>query len=177
MQCIQPWSGALQFECLRHTWALRSKHDSRIGVSPLEGTLVELMVALFLLSVGILAVSRLFIFSQRHAFHGRTETQATALAEEIREKILSENFDDLVTIFDGVDTQIPETVTTPCQTWAGHLEQGIGPTGHGRIQVLTPLEDPEIVDGMVTVVIEISWEESGQERSLPVRFSISKMGV
>jgi prepilin-type N-terminal cleavage/methylation domain-containing protein len=140
-------------------------------------TLVELMVALFILSIGILSVARLFIFSQRHAFHGRTETQATALAEEIREKILSENFDDLVSIFDGVDTSVPGTVTIPCQPWAAHLANGLGQGGRGRIQVLRPFEDPEIVDGMLTVEIEISWDESGQERTLPLRFSVAQMGV
>jgi prepilin-type N-terminal cleavage/methylation domain-containing protein len=140
-------------------------------------TLVELLVALFILSIGILSVARLFIFSQHHAFHGRTETQATALAEEIREKILSENFDDLVSIFDGVDTSVPGTVTLPCQPWAGHLAAGLGMGGRGRIQVLRPFEDPEIVDGMLTITIEISWDESGQARSLPLRFSVAQMGV
>jgi prepilin-type N-terminal cleavage/methylation domain-containing protein len=140
-------------------------------------TLVELLVALFILSIGILSVARLFIFSQHHAFHGRTETQATALAEEIREKILSENFDDLVSIFDGVDTSVPGTVTLPCQPWAHHLAAGLGTGGRGQIQVLRPFEDPEIVDGMLTVTVEISWDESGQARSLPLRFSVAQMGV
>jgi prepilin-type N-terminal cleavage/methylation domain-containing protein len=157
---------------LCHPIAPRARGRRRNGF-----TLVELLVALFILSIGILSIARLLVFSQHHAFHGRTETQATALAEEIREKILSENFDDLVTIFDGVDTELPGTVTVPCQEWAAHLGARLGFDGRGRVQVLEPFEDPDIVDGMRTVVVEITWLESGQERSLPLRFSVTQMGV
>jgi len=140
-------------------------------------TLVELLVALSILSTGILSVAQLFIFSQRHAHDGRCETQATALAEEIREKVMSENFDDLVSIFDGVDTEYPSTITLPCQEWANHLSERLGAEGRGQVQVLEPIEDPEIVDGMLTIVVTVSWQESGQERSLPLRFSVAQMGV
>jgi len=140
-------------------------------------TLVELLVALSILSIGILSVAQLFIFSQRHAHDGRIETQATALAEEIREKVMSENFDDLVSIFDGVDTSVPSSVTLPCQEWATHLDERLGPEGRGQLQVLQPAEDVEIVDGMLTIVVTVSWQESGQARSLPLRFSVAQIGV
>ncbi len=141
-------------------------------------TLTEMMVALVIMAVGILAVGRMFIFSKDHAAYGRQETMAVALAEEIREKIMSDNFDDLITIFDGVDTDNPGSLTTPCQTWAQHLQANLGGVGgRGRIQVLDETEDPEIVAGMVTVVITIAWEEAGQTEAVDMRFSISKMGL
>jgi prepilin-type N-terminal cleavage/methylation domain-containing protein len=152
--------------------ALRARASRRDGF-----TLVELLVALSILSTGILSVAQLFIFSQRHAHDGRIETQATALAEEIREKVMSENFDDLVSIFDGVDTSSPSSVTLPCQEWAAHLDARLGPEGRGRVEVLGPAEDVEIVTGMLTIVVTVSWQESGQERSLPLRFSVAQIGV
>lgn len=152
--------------------ALRARARRRDGF-----TLVEMLVALTILSTGILSVAQLFIFSQRHAHDGRSETQATALAEEIREKVMSENFDDLVSIFDGVDTDLPGTVTLPCQEWATHLEDRLGTEARGQLQVLEPAEDGEIVAGMLTIVVTVSWQESGQARSLPLRFSVSQIGV
>lgn len=140
-------------------------------------TLVELMVALFMMAIGILAVGRLFVFAQGHASHGRTESMAVSLAQEIREKILSKNMNDLETMFDGVNTNVPETITTPCVEWAAHLDENLGPTGCGEISVLTPAEDYEIVDGMVTVIITITWEEDGHEKTAPMHFSLSRMGI
>lgn len=141
-------------------------------------TLTELLVALVILSVGILSVGRLFVFAQRHAGHAREESMAVCLAEEIREKILSDNFDDLVTIFDGVDTDNAGTITTPCTDWANHLANGLGgASGRGTIEVMDFTEDPEIVDGMLTVLITISWLESGRSQSLDMRFSTSKVGI
>jgi prepilin-type N-terminal cleavage/methylation domain-containing protein len=140
-------------------------------------TLIELMVAIFLLAVGILAVGRMFIMAQRHATYGRTETMAVTLAQEIREKILSKDFDDLEALFDGVDTQVPGTVTAPCQLWAAHLAAGLGPSGRGRLTVRNPTEDPEIVDGMLTVLIDVSWPENGGTKSAAMHFSLSRMGI
>jgi prepilin-type N-terminal cleavage/methylation domain-containing protein len=140
-------------------------------------TLIELMIALFMLAIGILAVGRMFIMAQRHATYGRVETVAVSLAQEIREKMLSKDFDDLEALFDGVDTQVPGTVTAPCQLWAAHLATGLGATGRGRLTVRSPAEDPEIVDGMLTVLIDVSWLENGSTKSAAMHFSLSRMGV
>ncbi|MCK4412424.1 MAG: prepilin-type N-terminal cleavage/methylation domain-containing protein [Candidatus Eisenbacteria sp.] len=140
-------------------------------------TLVELMVSLVLLAVGLLAVGQLLIFSQQHAYHGRSETTAVSLAGEIREKILSENFGDLPAIFDGVDTSVPGTVPTTCQPWADHLAAELGPSGIGRLQVYGPGEDPEITSGMYSVAIEVAWEQSGKTKAVNLRFATSRMGL
>lgn len=140
-------------------------------------TMTELLVALTILAVGILSVGRMFIFSQRHAYFGRAETTAVTLAEEIREKIMSDNYDDLISIFDGVDTANSETITAPCQLWADHVSQQLGVSGRGEVLVLDHDEDPEIQEGMLTIDITVSWEENGQTRSVDMRFATCKMGV
>jgi prepilin-type N-terminal cleavage/methylation domain-containing protein len=140
-------------------------------------TLVELMIAVFMLAVGILSVGRMFIVAQRHAQYGREETIAVSLAQEIREKILSKDFNDLESLFDGVDTDVPGTITAPCQLWAGHVQAGLANEGRGVLEVLNPTEDTDIVDGMLTVHIEVSWNEGGQEKAATMRFSLSRMGI
>jgi len=140
-------------------------------------TLVELMIAVFILSVGILSVGRLFVFAQNHSAHGRQETMAVSLAQEIREKILSKQFDEIVPLFDGVDTDLPDTITLPCQTWAEHLAAGLGPSGRGTVEILDHLGDPEITGGMLTVRIGVSWIENGARKEAPMRFSLSRMGI
>jgi prepilin-type N-terminal cleavage/methylation domain-containing protein len=157
--------------------AAERAHRARWHRTDAGFTLVELMIAVFMLSIGILAVGRMFIMAQRHATYGRTETMAVSLAQEIREKILSKDFDDLETLFDGVDTRVPGTVTAPCQLWAAHLTTGLGANGRGRLTVRNPTEDPEIVDGMLTVLIDVSWLENGSTKSAAMHFSLSRMGV
>ncbi|MCK4303238.1 MAG: prepilin-type N-terminal cleavage/methylation domain-containing protein [Candidatus Eisenbacteria sp.] len=140
-------------------------------------TLVELMIALAVLGIGIMAAGRLFVFAQHHASYGREETMAVSLSQEIREKILSDNYDDIVSIFDNVDTDDPGSIPTPCQIWATHVTEGLGSAGRGTVEVFDDAQDPEISDGMLTILITISWLEDGHTQALEMRFSISKMGI
>jgi prepilin-type N-terminal cleavage/methylation domain-containing protein len=139
-------------------------------------TLVELLVGLVILAIGIMGIVRLFVFSNEHVIQGRKELVAASLVQEIREKILSETFEDIPSIFDGVDTDIPETVTQPCQAWAQHLAEQLGPGGRGRLDVILPGEDPAIYDNMLGIVIEVSWPAQGQTRSLTMHFALTKVG-
>lgn len=156
---------------------LQRQRQRRTSRSEAGFTLVELMVAMMIMAVGLLSAGSLFVFSQRHAFHGRTETMAVCLAEEIREKILSENFDDIKSIFDNADTDIPESLPLPCTDWAGHVHEGLGQSGRGTVQVLDYDEDPEITSGMRTVVIVIYWQESAETAQVQLRFSVAQVGV
>lgn len=157
----------------------RRQGPARLGLASTQAgfTLTELMVALVILAVGILSAGSLFVFSQAHSYHGRTETAAACLAEEIREKILSENFEDLQTMFDNVDTDIPESLTLPCTDWANHLHDGLGTGGRGTIQVRGPAEDPEVVAGMWSVVITIYWRERDATSQVTLNFAVSQVGI
>jgi len=139
-------------------------------------TLVELLIAVVVLSVGILAVGQIFAVSSRSASLAKTETTAVCLAREIQEKILSESVDQVQSMFHGVDTADGGTVTTPCLDWADHLAAQLGPTGRGRITVLDSAQDPELLDGMYSVQIEITWLHDGDTLSAPVRFAITNIG-
>lgn len=139
-------------------------------------SLVELMVAVTIIAIGILWVGQLFATSSQNTTFGRTETEAVSLAREIEEKILSESIDQIQAIFNGVDTNEPGTVTLPCQVWAAHLHDQLGPTARGRIWVLDPTQDPSILAGMYSVHIEINWVVHGDTMSVPVQFAITHLG-
>lgn len=140
-------------------------------------TLVELLVALVILSIGVMAMAQVFVVADRHTSYARDETLATTLAQEIREKILSESFPDLVSMFDGTDTEDPGTVNLPAEAWATHVSDELGPNGRGTISVETPADDPGIPNGMVRIEINISWQEGARSMSVPHHFYVAKIGA
>lgn len=146
---------------------------------PGEGgfTLVELLVAVTILAVGILSMGQLFSVSSQNAIFSRQETEAVSLAREIQEKILSESVDQVQEIFNGVDTADPGSVTDPCDEWAVHLVEQLGPSGRGQIRVLDSDEDPEILAGMYSVRVEITWFNRGDTLSVPLNFAITRIST
>lgn len=139
-------------------------------------TLVELLVAVTLLAIGILSVGQIFAVSARNASYGRTETIAVSLAREIQEKILSESVDQVPTMFNGVDTNDPGSVTVPCTVWAQHLADQLGSSGRGTIRVMDANQDTDLLPGMFSVEIEISWLREGETITVPLRFAITEIG-
>lgn len=139
-------------------------------------SLVELMVAVTILAVGILSMGRLFAVSSQNATYSRQETKAVSLAREIQEKVLSESVDQVPTIFNGVDTDDPGSVTIPCEVWAAHVVEQLGPTGRGRIAVMDASQDPELMPRMYSVLVQISWLNRGDTLSFPLKFAITRVG-
>lgn len=139
-------------------------------------TLVEVLISVTILAVGILSIGQIFAIASRNAAFGRTETVAVSLAREISEKILSESVEQVKSMFDGVDTADPGSVTEPCLVWAEHLADQLGPTGRGRIWVRDAAADPELLAGMFSVLVEVSFVNRGDSIRVPVRFAVTSIG-
>lgn len=155
---------------------MRTRRSDHNSVEQAGFTLVELLVAVTLLAIGILSVGQIFAVSTRNVSFGKTETSAVSLAREIQEKILSESVEQVQPMFDGVDTADGGTVTAPCAVWADHLATQLGPTGRGRIWVRDSTEDAELLAGMFSVRIEVSWLVHGDSMRVPIQFAITNVG-
>ena len=139
-------------------------------------SLIELMVALVILSVGILSVGQLLVTSRRHATFSRFETMAVSLSQEITERMMSEPFDDMKSIFDDVDTADAGTINDSCRDWSEHLADLLGSEGRGTVNVVDPIEDPSVPVGMYRIEINVSWVEGERARNLPHTFMHCKVG-
>jgi prepilin-type N-terminal cleavage/methylation domain-containing protein len=137
-------------------------------------TLIEVMIALVLLSVGVMATAQVFAIANHHTSHAREETAGVCLAQEIREKILSEPFADTYSTFNNIDTNVPASVPSTAATWAAHVTAELGPRGRGQVSVRTPAQDATIPNGMISVTVTISWREGSRTVSLPLRFNVAK---
>jgi len=140
-------------------------------------TLVELLLALMMTSVGIMAMARVFVVANQHAAYAKEETVATLLAQEIREKIMSANFTDIYPVFNGIDTNIPGSIPATAAVWAQNLHTRLGPTGRGTITVTTQTQDHHIPNGIVAVLVTISWKERTNTVSLPLHFDVAKIEI
>lgn len=140
-------------------------------------TLVELMIAVFMLVIGILGISQVFAISNRHTANARLETVANSLIQEIREKVMSENFDDIYSIFNGIDTDVLDTIPVPATDWATHVEERMGPEGRGQVDITRADDDPSLPHGMVRVTITVSWYEGSSLVEFPMEFLVAKIGA
>lgn len=135
------------------------------------------MIAVMLLGVGVLALAQVFSVANQHTSFAREQTIATRLAEEIREKVMSEPYDNVYAAFNGVDTDNPSSVPEQAQEWAEHLADELGTYGRGQVEVVTPDTDPSLIHGMLGVTVTISWREASGVVTLPVHFAIAKTGA
>lgn len=135
------------------------------------------MISVFLLVIGVLGISQVFALSNRHTSNARLETEANNLVQEIREKIMSETFDDIDSIFDGVDTDDEDSIPIPAQDWSEHVIERLGPGARGRISVTPSEDDPDLPDGLVRVQIRVNWYEAGSLVELPMEFLVAKIGA
>jgi hypothetical protein len=135
------------------------------------------MIAVVMLSVGILAVAQVFAFANQHTSFAREQSAATCLAEEIREKIMSAEYDDVYATFNNIDTNNPSSVPVAASEWADHLAAELGAYGRGQVVVDTEDTDATLAHGMLGVTVTISWRESFGVTTLPLRFAIAKTGA
>lgn len=140
-------------------------------------SMVELMVAMSFIGIGLLSLAQLFVMSAKSTGVARKDSQAVNLASEIVERMRSEPFQDMVDIFDNIDTKYPATVPVESREWAAHVQDQLGPGGRGRVRIVDQTEDPSLTSGLVRIEVITSWVDRGDTLNMTTSTYVSRMGV
>ncbi len=152
-----------------------TRHASSRGESGF--TLLEVLVALLVLSIGLLGIGKLMMLSARANDSAYMRSQATALAYTIldamranRQAALVQGYDTPMGVFPG---PLVCTVAAPCNSgqqaqndlalWGTSLAAAL-PLGQGSVTTVTA---PDVVTGAnnVTATVTVQWSDKVAEQS------------
>ena len=125
-------------------------------------TLLEVLMALAIFSIGILAIASLQVSSINGASTARFFNEAAVYAQDELEKIVALDFDPE----NGI---IPAELTVGNHTLADHIGDGTGGDDlpWNRYRLNWTVIGPDIpVDNAVTIDMTVSWQERGIDRSI-----------
>ncbi|HTC38871.1 MAG TPA: type IV pilus modification protein PilV [Steroidobacteraceae bacterium] len=161
------------------------KHKSPPCVARGDGfTLVEVLVSLVVLSIGLLGIAKLMLFSSHSNDSAYLRSQATALAYEILDDMRANRQEAIIAGTYNTAAAVPAAVpgalcigvgscTTPTQLalydlyqWGLHLNANSGaappgalPNGQGSVTTVT-------AGTQTTVTIVVSWDDSVAQNTL-----------
>jgi type IV pilus assembly protein PilV len=161
------------------------KHKSHPRVARSDGfTLVEVLVSLVVLSIGLLCIAKLMLFSSHSNDSAYLRSQATALAYEILDDMRANRQEAIIAGTYNTAAAVPAAVpgalcigvgscTTPTQLalydlyqWGLHLNANSGaappgalPNGQGSVTTVT-------AGTQTTVTIVVSWDDSVAQNTL-----------
>jgi type IV pilus assembly protein PilV len=139
-------------------------------------TLVEVMVAILVLSIGLLGIGKLVLFSARSNDSAYLRSQATALGYTILDAMRANRATALTGGYDiaaasaATDPGVTCNNAAPCATatvlaqfdiyqWKNRLSTALGPTGDGSI-VTASVTDPVSGTTSVTATVTVQWNDT-----------------
>ena len=141
-------------------------------------TLLEVLVALLVMSIGLLGIGKLMMLSARANDSAYMRTQATALAYTILDAMRSNRQSAIVQGYDTAMGVFPAlagcgTTATPCTSglqaqndvalWGASLAAEL-PLGQGSITTVTA-QDRKTLANMVTATVTVQWADKVAESS------------
>lgn len=121
------------------------KHEIARGMAEPRGfTLIEMMIAIFILSVGILGLLAVHVTTTKTNFKAGRMTAATTENSDRQEKLLAAKYDDAALAPDTAASTVDGRYTI---SWT-----------------VSPADDP--IPNVKTVTIVTKWKENGQDRSI-----------
>jgi type IV pilus assembly protein PilV len=143
-------------------------------------TLVEVMVALLVLSIGLLGVGKLVLFSARSNDSAYQRSQATALAYAMLDYMRANKVGATAGSYNtaavsGVGNPgVNCNQAAPCAnallaqydlyTWQQELRRALGPTADGSIAIVTSLDPVTLATYMSTTVV-VQWNDTVAQQS------------
>ena len=139
-------------------------------------SLVELMVAMVVMSIGFLAMSHIFMAAMEHSKQGKHDMAALNLANEILERIRATPYEDVYATYNGMKTADGTTIPAAARNWATHAAQDM-PHGDFVVNVYKKGQKGYITkNGILEVEILATWQERGNQRSMRTSTFLVRMG-
>jgi len=125
-------------------------------------TMLEVVMALLIFSIGILAIASLQVSSINGATTARFSNEAAVYAQDQLEKMIGLDYDP----DNGI---VPAELTVGNHTLADHIGDGAGGDDlpWNRYRLDWTVVGPDVpVDDAVTIDMTVSWQERGIDRSI-----------
>lgn len=142
-----------------------SKISSKITSNKQGFTLVEVVVAISILVVGILAIIQLFPIGMTANRISRQTTQANNLAQEKMEEIISFHYDDLTT---GIIENRAKVDTDPQNQFYAYERQ----VEANLVDKNLAISQTDI--GLKKITVTVWWKEKDEEKNIILRKLISE---
>jgi len=130
-------------------------------------TLIEVLISLFLLSVGLLAVAAMQTTAMTGSSSSNNTTLSTQLAEEMVDRIRV-NGGSTPNIYGTLDTVnctglgLVEPALTDCTQWRDRLQSSGLPGATGTVVVVTDAP----ISKTATVTVAVTWGLTGTRRTI-----------
>ncbi|NNE08887.1 MAG: type IV pilus modification protein PilV [Gemmatimonadetes bacterium] len=139
-------------------------------------SLVELMVAMVVMSVGFLAMSHIFMAAMEHSKQGKHDMAALSLANEILERVRATPYEQVYATYDGMTTTDLATIPSEARNWATHAAEEM-PHGEFNVEIYKNGQKSYITEnGILEVEVLASWQERGNTRTMRTSTFIVRMG-
>ena len=166
-RCLETVMPSVQKKALRHDHGF---------------TLVEVLVALLVLSIGLLGVGKLVLFSARSNDSAYQRSQATALAYAMLDYMRANKIAATAgnyTIFPAMASSIGNpgvncNQAAPCANavlaqydlynWELDLRRALGPTADGTVNIATSL-DPVTLATYMSTTVTVQWNDTVAQQS------------
>ena len=133
-------------------------------------TLLEVLFAVVIITVAVLAVVGLFPTALRNVRYGGHMSQASSLAQEMIEMIRTQPFAS-VSSYNGLDTRnsppvgLPASVLAHFNQWQSDITppSGVLPQGWGTITAVPETGPPDLSSDLLRVTITVGWQERGAQ--------------
>ena len=140
----------------RYSTALRRRHRGF--------TVVEVLVALVVLSVGLLGIAKLMLFAARSNDSAYLRSQATALAYEMLDTMRANRSAAIAHAYDtAANLALYDVYTWKQRLAVGSLPVGTGalPNGTGQVVTATSTTSPAVT----TAIITVQWDDQAAQAS------------
>lgn len=118
-------------------------------------TLIEVLLAVFILEIGLLGIAGFYASSSKITKTARNETTASNLASGILDEELAIAYDNLIVSL-GTKTRYTDDATSPFYNWQKKVD---------ITYVDTNLSEQATETHMKKITVTIYWQETGSQKS------------